>query len=139
MSPDIYTGKQRPDLLQYLYHLRQYFILYRFVWHVIGAFQLNTDGKVITVLPSAEFGTAGVPGAPVKRHELYDLSFPVYQKMCGNLQVLDLLEIRMRVRIERIAEQLLNAGTAELPRRQTDTMDDQQAYIDPFRPVIIIR
>ena len=114
MSPDICIAKLRPDLLQFCDYSRQHFILYQFVLHVIGAFQLDTDGEIVTVHPPVEFGAASVPGAPVERHELYDLSFPVYQKMCGNLQVLDLLEIRMRVRIERIAEQLLNTGTAEL-------------------------
>ena len=139
MAPDIITGKQRPGLLQLLYNGGQNFILNSFIIEVISAFQLDADGKIVTVLPSVELRTAGVPGALVKWNVLRDLPAPVDQKVGGYRQVLDLLEIRMRGRIQRVGKQLINARRAEFPRRQADTVYDKQADLRVIRPAITIR
>ena len=45
----------------------------------------------------------------------------------------------MCVRVQRIAEQLFDAGRAELAGRQADAVYDKQADINPLRPVVKIR
>ena len=50
--------------------------------------------------------------------------------------MVDLLEIRMPVRIEPITKQLPDAAVAEFTRRKADAMDDDQADIASIRAVV---
>ncbi len=136
VSPDILRAEPLPGPLQFFYDLRQHFILRGFIVHVIRAFQFDTDGEVVAVLPPVEFGCAGMPGALVERDELHDLPFPIDQEMSGYFQPADFPEVRMRGRVQSIAEQLFDAGRAELAGRQADAVYDKQADINPLRPVV---
>jgi hypothetical protein len=94
----------------------------------IGALQLYADGKFIAIFPPFEAGLPGMPGFLIKRHILGYISRPVDQEVSGNPQRGDLGKVRMAVRIQAIAEQLINMITTKLTRRETDIVNNQQAY-----------
>ena len=76
---------------------------------IVGALQLDTDGKIIDAGPTFTIRLAGVPRALVQRHKLDKLAIASNQDMGGYFQVPDLTIIRILVGIQGVAKQLLNA------------------------------
>src|SRR5690606_8871141 len=66
------------------------------------------------------------------------LAVPSYQQMSRNLQALDLRVVRMRRPIERVAEELFDGATAELPGWQADRMNDQDLRPHADRPGVAV-
>ncbi|MNN84134.1 hypothetical protein D3C81_2012600 [compost metagenome] len=70
-----------------------------------------------------------MPGALVAGHELDQRAVALDEKVRRHLQVGDVGEIRMGLRVQRVAKQRLYLPRAELPRRQADVVDHQQRYL----------
>jgi len=100
--------------------------------------QLDPDRKVVTTAAVPKNRFTGMPGTSCKRHELNKLAIPSYQQVCGDFEPTNLIEIRVRVPIEAVAEQLLYLRPAELTGRQADTVHDDQVRRDTSRSGILI-
>lgn len=102
---------------------------------IVTTLQLNTDGKIIALLPSVEAGLSRVPGLFIERNILSELTMAVNQRMRGHPQIGDISEVRVRSRIQLIAKQIVDPAAAVLPRRQTDIVDDQQINLRACWPL----
>src|ERR1035437_9746799 len=80
-----------------------------------------------------------MPGPILGGHELRQRAVARYQKMSGNAQRAQLLEIRMRIVVEPIAKQVSNIVAPELPGRQADVVDHQEPNCGTCRARIKIR
>ncbi len=105
---------------------------------LIAAFQLDSDGEVVTAFAPAIVGLTSMPGPMVQRDILHLRSVPPDQQVAGYFEVADLLEVGMGVRIQAIHEQIINPITAELSRWKTDAVDHQQVYVAVGGPLILV-
>ncbi len=79
-----------------------------------------------------------MPGTFIGRDELDHAAVAQYQEMGGNPERAQLLEIRMSVIIQAIAEQVGNIVAAKLARRQADVMNHQQIRHTTIWPRIAV-
>ena len=119
--------------------IRQYRVLGIGERLVVGPFELDADREVVAAAAAAPRGLPGMPGAPDTRDELDQLAISAYQEVTGNLEALNLAVVRVGTRVEMVGEQVDDAGTAELARRQADVVNDQQLDVRAARPVIAVR
>ena len=94
---------------------------------LIGAFEFDAHGKVVAALAALEARYPGMPGPVQARDELGDPAVTLDQKVRRYTQVLDLLEKRMLGDGQAVLEERLHLAGAELPGRQADVVDHQQA------------
>lgn len=80
-----------------------------------------------------------MPGPIVAADELIKPSRTVDEKVRGNHQAAQGLEIRVLVPVQLIGKKLLDPAIAKLPRRQTDGVDHYQVKIDAGRAGAEIR
>ncbi len=80
-----------------------------------------------------------MPSPALTRNELQQRTIAANKKMGGYPQCSDVLEIRMRLWIKPVHEQVNDSRTAENPGWQTDVVDDQQIYRRARRAIITIR
>ena len=80
-----------------------------------------------------------MPGTLAEADELHRLATAPDQQVGRDLQVCDGCEVGMSAGIERIGKKLLDKRTAELTRRKTDAVNDNQLGLGPRRPVILVR
>ena len=80
-----------------------------------------------------------MPGALSEWHILDQLTVTPNQQMAGNLQVCNLLEVRMCTGVQRIGKKTVNFGSTIPAWRQTDTVYHDQGYPTPVRALIAIR
>ena len=81
MANDTRWAKRRIVLQQQAGDPRKLFILDSGELGVIRAFQFNTDGELIALLPALEAGAAGVPGLPVERDVLGECAIAANQQV----------------------------------------------------------
>src|SRR2546430_16895409 len=82
---------------------------------------------------SAPARRAGVPRAPLHRHELQQLAVAPDEKVRRQLQSRDVAEIRMRGGVEPVGEQPLDRVAAVLPPRQADRGQHEEPDRRPWR------
>lgn len=79
-----------------------------------------------------------MPSALIKCHELNDLAIAPYKQMCRHLKLVNLGEVRMRIRRQLPQKKLLDIGAAKLTRWQADIVNDGERHL-AMRPRIEIR
>ncbi len=127
--PDQTTGTVRIMLPQCFYHSCQHFILSIIERLLITAFQLDADGEIIAVLAPQILRAAGMPGALIKGHELNDLAITPDQQMCRHLKLMNLGEVRMRIRRKLSQKKLLDIRAAKLAWWQADVVNDRERHL----------
>ena len=105
---------------------QQGFILRWLKQATLQAFEFNADGKVIAVVTARKVRAPGMPGTRVTADKLPQFAATLDIKMRGDLQALDLFEIRVGVPVELVGEQLLHGGAAKLAWWQADGVQHQQ-------------
>src|SRR5688500_6517365 len=91
---------------------------------IVGAFELDADGKVVAAAAAAPRRGAGVPGAARDGNELYGLAVAADQEVARDLEFNNFFEIRVRGRVKTVREQPLDRVPAVLPGRQADRVQD---------------
>ena len=71
---------------------------------LIAAFQLDSDGEVVTALTPAIVGYSGMPGPAMQRNVLYLGSIPSDQQMARYFEVTDFLKVWMGLCIQTVHE-----------------------------------
>lgn len=97
---------------------RQHVVLPGFERPVVATLQFDADREVVAVFGAVPTRRTGMPGTQGARDELHDAAIPPDQEVCGDAKRMDLPVIGMRLGIQRVAEQALDAVPAELPWRQ---------------------
>lgn len=105
---------------------------------LIAAFQLDSDGEVVTAFAPAIVGFTGMPGPMVQWNVLHLGAVPSDQQMAGYFETADFLEVGMGIRIQAIHEQVINPITAELSRWKTDAVDHQQVNVAVGGSLILV-
>src|SRR3972149_6538227 len=107
-------------------------------WHVVRAFELDAEGKIVAAAAPAPVRFAGVPRALFARHELDQLTIAPDQEVRRHLAPRNPAVIRMRAWIEAIGEQLDDSRPAEFSRRQADVVDHQQLDHAAFGTLVAV-
>lgn len=105
---------------------------------LIAAFQLDSDGEVVTAFTPTIVGFAGMPGPMVQRDVLHLGAIPSDQQMAGYFETADFLEVGVGIRIQAVHKQIINPITTELPRWKTDAVDHQQVNDAVGGPLILV-
>lgn len=105
----------------------------------VSPFEFNADREIVTPFAPCKRRLAGVPCPIVDRDELQHLAIAPDEKMGGNPQPTQMVEIRMGIVIKSICEEVFNKCTAKLPGRQADIVDYEQINPGARRPRIEIR
>ena len=134
--PDVVLD--RVGALEHPSQVRQYFILRIGERPVVGAFEFDSDREVVAAAAAAPLGLSSVPGTPGARDELEQFAITPYQEVAGNLVALDLAIVRVGTWVKAVGEQFDDARPAELARRKTDAVNDQQLDVRVSRPFIAI-
>jgi hypothetical protein len=114
------TGQQCHD------HRGEHPVLHILVGRVVGAFQLDADGKIVAAGAALELRQPRVPGPRAEGHELHGCAVAPYQDMRRDPAGGNGGEVRMCLAGQRPGEQLLDPRSAVLARRQTDAMDHDE-------------
>ena len=109
-----------------LHQMRQCRILLGRKTCALQAFQLDADGVVVALLAPVPGGCACMPGPLVATHELLDAASAPHHEMRRHLQAANALEIRVRIKVQRVGKQLLNVRPAIFARRQADGVQHEQ-------------
>jgi len=119
-------------------HARQLDILGVRVWHLVLSLHLDADRKIIAAGAPPKTRGTGMPRAPPKRHELDQCAIAPDEKMRGNLQVRDLLEVGVGRVIDTVGEEMLDVRPAEAARRKADAMDYDEFGFRAMRSVVLV-
>ncbi len=119
-------GDARVPLHERHRDVRQRLVLHRLVGTRIGAFEFDTDRKVVATTPTSMARDTGMPRAQIERHELRDLSAAIDQEVGGNGKARKIAQSGISRTVEAVLEQLLDMRATELSGRKADAMDDQQ-------------
>lgn len=103
------------------------------------ALEFDAYRKIITAVLAAKKRLACMPGALAEGYELYHRAIAAYQQVGRHLEPPDLLEVRVRIEIQRIRKQRLDLRTAELARRQADAVEHDELRVSTARPPIPVR
>lgn len=117
----------------------QGFVLRRFECLTFQSFELDADRVIVALFPSAVARHASMPGAIVTADELQQLPSATNEKMGGNLQTADLLEVGVGIPIQGIGEQGLHLGATILTRWQADRVQHHQVDVRSLRTRAEIR
>ncbi len=93
---------------------------------IIGAFELDAHGKIVTGFPAFEHRHASMPRPLQTGDKLGDAAVTFDQKMRRDAQVGNPSKIGMLGDIQTILEKFLHLAGGELRRRQADVVDHQQ-------------
>lgn len=96
------------------------FVLKAFECVTFQAFQFDADGKIVAILASAVARLARVPGAVVATDELPQRTVSSYVEVRRHLQAANALEVGVRVPVQGIGKEGLDALSFEASRRQAD-------------------
>lgn len=138
MSHNTILGNSRVTRHQIGYQPGQTFVLRRRVCQIIRSLELYPDRKIIAVGAVPKHRYSRVPGSLVQRDIMLNFTAPPNQRMCRHPQMLNGFKERMNRCIQRVSEQLPNPRSAELPRRETDPVDDDQGNRFTLRPFIVV-
>src|SRR5438105_9107992 len=106
--------------------------------HVVGTFELDADGEVVTTFAALPRRGAGVPRALVAIDVLRDRSVAPDQEMRRDLEPGDFREIRMRVGIEPAEEEIVDPWPAVIAGRQRDVVDDDERDRRAGRAIVAV-
>ena len=106
---------------------------------VVRAFQLDADREIVAPLAALIVRTARMPCAQMKRHVLHDLAVAPNQQMRGHLAGRRPPRNTDARRRQRVREQTIDPGPAELAGRQADAMHDDQIRRRVGRTLIEVR
>ena len=120
------TVRDRVGLFQGADQTLQHTILTVLKGYGIAALELDSDREVITALASVPLRNPGVPGAFRTGNELNELAVAPNQKMGGNPQTSNLVEIGVGGTIETVGKQRLDRIPTKSARWQTDAVNDHQ-------------
>ena len=104
----------------------------------VAAFEFDADREVVAASGAAPARFAGVPGAQAARHELHEPAVAPDQEVGGDAQRLDFPVVGMRVGIQGVGEQALDAVAAELARGQGNGVHHDQPHGLPGGTLIAI-
>jgi len=116
--------KQRSD------EMRKRLVLRSLIGKLVGALKLDANREIIAAGPALKLRLASVPGARSEWHVLHDLPVAPDERVRRHAQLRDLRKIRMRVGCKTARKELINPGAAELARRQTDAMHNDEVRGD---------
>lgn len=114
-------------------------VLSIFEGQLVAPFQLDAQRKIIAARLPFPAGNTRMPGALLTGDELNQLTIAPDEKMRGDTQVADPGKIGMRCGVQRIGEQADDIVAAELGRRQTDRMNNDQRRRFAGWPIVEIR
>ncbi|OMP12832.1 hypothetical protein COLO4_02707 [Corchorus olitorius] len=123
---DPFAIERRPGRAQLPGQALQRHILGIAVGQIVGALQLDADGKIIAALTFAKARDPGMPGTVEAGNELGDPTVALDQKVSRHAQILDGLEKGMFGGVEAVLEEGLDLAGRELPGWQADIVDHQQ-------------
>ncbi len=126
MSAQGLFGDRRILVPQTDYQLRQLLVLGIGIVFVVTTLELDSDGKIITIVTALLAGSTRMPGPIIEGDELDQVSIALDQAMRRNLEALDLGKIGMPGRIELVGEQLLDETTTIFSGRQADAVNHDQ-------------
>ena len=110
-------------------HLGQLFVLGLRVGPVIRALEFDPNRIVVAPLATPMARGTRVPRAAIERHELGHVTAAGEQKVARYAHALEIRKRRIHRGVEGIGEQRLDQSRAELPRRQRDAMDHDEANV----------
>ncbi len=119
--------------------LLQHRVLRIGIRQVVGAFQFDADGEIVTAFTPVEARHTGVPGAVEQRHELGHRTVTLDEQVRRHGQVADAGEVRVFVGVQAVLEELLDLAGTETGRRQADVVDHQQGNRFAFGAGIEVR
>ena len=106
---------------------------------MVRAFELDADGEVVARGAPAVQRPSSVPSARFERHVLRDTALAVDEQVRGYPHVTNRIKVRMCLPWQRVAKQLVDPTTAEIPRRQADAVDHDEVERGSARSGIEIR
>ena len=110
--------------------MRKRLVLRILIGNLIRALKLDANRKIIAGGPAFKLRVACVPGARAEGHELHDLPVAPDERMRGDALLRNLGEAGVPIGREAAREELIDPGTAELARRQTDAMHNDELRHD---------
>ncbi len=125
MPYDALSGDGRITLHEPLSQGDQRMVLKIRIGHIVTAFQLNSQRKVVAVFDTAITTFTGMPRAIITTDKLSNVPLPVDQKMRRNLEITYGFEIWMTGFIEAVLEKGFDKSTAKLPWWETDIVYNQ--------------
>ena len=96
---------------------------------LVTAFQLDANGKIVTLFTPFKAGFAYMPGLAIEGNVLHQRTVTPDQQMGRHPQIADLSEIGMLSSIKCVAEQFINMRTTKLTGWQAYIVNNQQADI----------
>lgn len=90
----------------------------------VGAFELDTDSKVVAGGPTSPRRRSGMPGAPIKRHILRTPAPSVDQQVARHLEPFEIGKRGYRFGVEFVEKQPIDHAVAKLAGGQRDAMHD---------------
>ena len=129
----------RPGTADVPGELLQHRILGIGIGQVVGAFQLDADGKVVTAFAPVKARHTRMPGTVMQRHELRHRAVTLDEQVRRHSQVVDAGKIRVFIRGQAVLEELLHLARAETGRGQADVVDHQQGNRFAFGARIEVR
>jgi len=89
----------------------------------VRTLEFDAQGKIIATRAPSKSGVSCVPGTAVKGNELHYRTVTPNQQVRRYLQAANLLEIRVRIPVQAIGEQLLDFWPAVATGRQADAVN----------------
>src|ERR1700684_3495854 len=119
--------------------MRERLVLRILVGQMIRALKLDANGEIIAHGPALILGFTGMPGARLKGHVLHDAAIALDERMRRDALPRDVTKKGMRIRIQSAGKKPIDPSSAELARRQTDAMNDNEVRQSVLRTHIEIR
>ena len=107
-------------------HVGKALVLPLGIFHIIGPFQLDPDGKIVAIFAASKARFPGVPGALIKIDKLGDATVALNQAVGRHFGARDGLKIWVGICVQFSEKQIFNIGSTELTGWQTDAVNHQQ-------------
>lgn len=118
---------------------RKRLVLRGFEGLVVAAFELDSDRVVVAARAAFPIRCPGVPRALQARHELDERALPVDDEVRRYTYTCQRGEIRVRVELEPVEEEIRYRGSAEFTWRQADRVNDEQIDRSAGRALVAVR
>ena len=94
-----------------------------------NAFKFDANGVVIAIVLPQIMRSSGMPGAQIAIDKLIQIAIAPDKEVRGYFDTSELVEVRVRIAIERVSEKIKHLFPAKLARRQADGVDHDQVNI----------